>query len=308
MICRGTDTLELLRADYLRSHDVKPGYAQQLEISARSFARWYESQTGQLLTLPRINEPMACEWLHWLRSQGRTPRTCNGKRGDLLTLWRHAVRRSLLPPPLAEEIVRFREPQRNPTAWTQPQLDAILAAAATQKIGRAVPGWGRDHDRAALLLIYDTAFRLSAVLALTTASLRDDGALLAAAETQKTLTDEIRWLGPDTLDAVRTIHPGLLFPAAVPAPLLPWPFSRRAFTDRWLRIVEAAGLPTGRREGPQKMRRTSASWCEAAAPGAGKRQLGHRTPGLAEKNYIDRTIAPAMRAADLLPRIGKRDG
>ena len=58
----------------------------------------------------------------------RAAKTVNRKRGDILALWRHAKRRSLLSPPEAIEVVHFPEPKRRPDAYRLDELARRLEA------------------------------------------------------------------------------------------------------------------------------------------------------------------------------------
>lgn len=298
MIAPKISDLVGLLADYLKTHDLTAGSVRQLRITGDLFTRWYAEAYAVPFNLCELNERTVGEFLFWLRDTRKAePTTCNRKRGDLLTLWRYAARLKLLERPDPADVIRFRQPERMPTAWQPHELTAFLEACAVYKRYRPIPHWDARHDRAVLLVLYETAFRISACLSLTTDNLRDDGAIIARAETQKTFADEARFLSPATLAALRAAppHAGRLFP---------WPYSVASFRARWKAFLRLAGLPTTRRDGPQKLRRTSASWVEAAQPGSAQRHLGHRTAGLAAKHYIDPRIAGPPKASELLPRIG----
>lgn len=298
MICRAIDTLSALVTAYGREHDIKPQSAQQLEITVGLLVRWYESLTGLPAGLHVLNEGYINDFLHDMReSRGWAAKTANRKRGDILTLWRFAAGRSLADPPDESRIIRFKEPERAPEAWPLDELQKFLAACDSFEPTRPTPGWTGRHDRAVALVMYYTAYRFTACFKLRRQDLRDDGAILARAETQKTICDEVRWLGPDAVAAVKAI-------TSVDSELLfAWPYQKEAYWRRWKRILRHAGLSATRRDGPQKMRRSSASHLEAACPGAAQRHLGHKTAGLAYKHYVDPRIAPAQNAARILPRI-----
>ena len=170
-----------------------------------------------------------------------------------------------------------------------------MAACRAYVPGRPLPLWDGRHWRAVVLVMYYTAFRFSACLDLRREQLRPDGAIVADAEAQKTFCDEVGWLGTDAMAAI-----GDLPPAVGPA-LFAWPRKQGSFWYHWKRILGAAGLRAGRRDGPQRMRRTSATWMEVYRPGSATRHLGHKTAGLAKKHYIDRRIAAPLKASEILP-------
>jgi hypothetical protein len=290
-----------LLTDYLREHDIKAVSAEQLRITVNLFERWYREVYAVELGLPFVTEEICGEFLCWLRDKrGNAPKTLNRKRGDLLTLWRHAAEAGWMPVPKVPKIIRFREPTRTPDGWLQDELGKLLHACDTYKPGRRVPGWDGRHDRALALVIYDTAYRFSACMALQQTELRDDGAIMATFDTQKTNEDEVKWLGVDTMAAIRALPPPL---DPQDGRVFPWPFDKHAYRRRWKKILAMAGLRTTRRDGPQKMRRTSVSWLEFAKPGSAQDHLRHKTAGLARKHYIDPRIAHAYKACEVIPRI-----
>lgn len=274
---------------YRQARDLKPASIEQLTISCRLLARWY----GMPPPIASLDCQTLDRFLQEGRGRGLAAKTLNRRRGDLLTLVRfaHETWPDRVPnPPL--KLVKFREPRRAPEAWTLVEGRQILDAAANY---RSLPGFPSCRWPALMLVLYDTAFRIRAALAIKTADWRGD-MLLARAEHQKTATDEWRQLHADTIGALKAT-----FPPDRPL-LFGWPYGMTAFWRHWRAIVASAGLPTGRRNGPQRWRRMSASYLEAVCPGAAMQHLGHRTPGLAQRTYIDPRIAGGLKAAQFLPR------
>jgi hypothetical protein len=59
--------------------------------------------------------------------------------------------------------------------------------------------------------------------------------------------------------------------------------TRRPIQVQFAKLVRGAGL-----QGSTKwLRRSGATWCEVHQPGSAMAFLGHRTPGLAYKHYVD---------------------
>jgi len=296
MIASNVDSFSAVHALYKTTHDIKPVTIEQTDICVRLFEAWHLAAKLAPLTLATMSESLLCEFLFYLRDKGRSPRTCNGKRGQLLTLWKFARKKGLAPAFDPADVIRFREPERIPDAWSQLELARLLQACKTYH-GHRVAGWTWQHDQALILTIYDTAFRVSACLALRFADLGPDGTIVAAADTQKTNCDEEKFLGLDTLQAIY---------ATVGKPrelIFPWPYQKKAFWGRWKKLLTHAGLPHTRRDGPQKLRRTSVSHLEAARPGTAQHHLRHKTAGLATRHYLDPRVAYQYKAAELLPRI-----
>jgi len=73
--------------------------------------------------------------------------------------------------------------------------------------------------------------------------------------------------------------------------VLPGPLARRTFYVRWRKLLAVAGLEVSRRNGPQKLRRTSATFVEMLGVGRATAHLGHRSADLARRHYIDAGLA-----------------
>lgn len=299
MICFALDSLSRLLGEYIKARPMTASSAEQLTVTANLFARWYEQAHQAPFHPMGFSEPLINDFLNAMVDAKRFgPTTANNKRRHLLTLWKFATSREIVEPYKHERIARYKEPTIVPTAYLLDELDAFLDACPRTKFKRPVPGWDWRSDRALALAIYDTAFRIEATLQLLKPNLRSDGAILALYGSQKTFADEARWFGPTTMAAIR------LMPPSDDPRVFPYPFGAEYLVNRWKHIQRTAGLPTTRRDGPQKMRRTSASHLEANRRGSGKAHLGHKTPGLAEKHYFDPRIVRAEKAHEVMPKVG----
>jgi integrase len=126
------------------------------------------------------------------------------------------------------------------------------------------------------------------------------GLILAMAETQKQLADQLLPVSPQTvaaLEAIRGDRPEIF----------PWPYDRWAkgwnyptLHRRFRRLLKAAGLPATRKDQFHSIRRTTASYIKAAG-GDATWQLGHSGPKVTEV-YYDPRIVQRARQVDLLPR------
>jgi len=210
------------------------------------------------------------------------PKTVRNRRGDILSIWRYAAEEhGLCIPPIDRRIRAVAVPKRIPEAWTLDEMKAIIAASKT------IPGYYQcgvkccDWWEGFVRVGYDTALRLSDLLALP---VYIGGMFCVVQEkTQTALTCQLRHSTIATLDRIRTPERVNLFE---------WNLDRTALWRHWKDfILTPAGLKTGHREGPQKLRRTSVSHLAAISEHAAQRHLGHATPGLARRHYIDPSIA-----------------
>ncbi len=133
-----------------------------------------------------------------------------------------------------------------------------------------------------VLAAYDSALRLGDVLSIRFDQVDAEFTIVQ----QKTGDLHKVFLQPQTIVAVTSIR------LPVRQLVFEWKHSRQTFYTRFNRIIKDAGV----RPGTSKfIRRSSASYIERDNPGMAMRHLGHRTPGLAERNYIDPTIVRTER-------------
>lgn len=100
----------------------------------------------------------------------------------------------------------------------------------------------------------------------------------------------------DTIDAIN----GISQPAR--ELIWPWPFVRSYLWIRYRGLLRKAGMPNGRYSGFHRIRRTVASYYDAAG-GDASRLLGHSDKRVTDC-YLDPRITPTPQASDRLPRIG----
>jgi len=270
--------IDYLTDVYFAERPSGQGHRQDMAHVVRTFSAWARSP----ITVAGLNPDQLNRFLA-ANEEKRSPKTLRNWRNEIVAIWRLAWERgdTATPP---QHVRRIIVPETIPDAWTLDQLARMLNAADA-----AVGTYPTDIGIAAfwgefIRLAYDTALRLADLLALRFDAIMPDGSVVT--RQHKTGTSVHCRVSARTVQAIgRTLPPRR-------AILLPWPWRREALWRHWRKyVLEPAGLPTGPREGPQKLRRTSASHLETIAPGAAMRHLGHRTRGLAERHYIDPRIA-----------------
>lgn len=224
-----------------------------------------------------------------------SPATVATKRAHLLALWQWAAKRHLTAEWPDLPVVKL--PQRIPTAWTLEQLRSLLVACrdASGVISGIPAGlfW-----RALILVLFDTGLRAAAAWSLRRAEVDLDArTIYVRAETQKQRADQLLRFSPQTAAALMEIWepPRLL--------LFPWDRSPRMRYIEYERLLQRAGLPHGRRDKFQRIRRTTATLGLQYGRAAGfdpSRQLGHSSPEITRRHYLAPTIE--VQAADVLPR------
>jgi len=260
-----------------------PDALEQLVVAARLFERW----AGRRVPIAALDEATINRWLVSLEATEQAPRTIKNKRTALLAAWRYAATIGYHDrEPNTRRVRRIRVARPVPRCWTIEQIRRLLAAAETRpgcyyRSGIRRSRWWSAFIRTA----YDTGLRLGDLLRLTTEDVQADGTIVVAQhKTGHVHVTPPLW--PATLEAIRATFPPhreLLFP---------WPYRREYIYDEIKIIRDAAGINTGT---IKWLRRSSVSYYVRDNPGGGQAHLGHRSPGLAERAYIDPTISYGVR-------------
>jgi hypothetical protein len=135
-----------------------------------------------------------------------------------------------------------------------------------------------------IAVTWDTALRCGDALSIRLADIQANGKFMLTQ--QKTGWAHVCQLRQSTLDLIReSIPPQRKL-------LLPWPNCGKFFRERFSKLVTMAGIPQG---SSKWLRRASATEIERCHPGAAMSHLGHRTPGLAYRSYVDPRIIESTR-------------
>lgn len=274
-----------LRAVYVPSRlDLKPSSAEQLEVAVSLLTRW----RGREVLLSELSPEMVTEFLRSLGDSGKSPRTVNGRRASLITIWRHAARKGFAPRFDLADIPRRKIPRRHPTAWTADEMASIIAHLK------------RPWLKTMTLFIYETGARLSSTVQLTWDNWHPASRLMQLPiETSKTGLEQFVRVSPRTaerIESLRNYGQPRIFPC---------PADRRSIWRELKLACKAAGLPHTRRDLFQKIRRTNATLTAAATSAeVAAKQLGHSSPRMTIAAYIDPRMMPTVQAADVLPSLG----
>ena len=198
-------------------------------------------------------------WIGWMLER-YSPKTAREFRGDLLAVWRYAADRDLCQYPARIRVVHLSRPI--PVAWTLDEVRRMLSICPLVKHG--------DYLALLLTVAYETGLRRGDLLSLDARQIAPDGTVRSLQH--KTSIGHACQLRADTAERLR-LRGNLKPPVGV----------RRIY--RLLEQVrERANVSSG---AMQQMRRTGATQVEIQQPGAAQRFLGHETPGLAYRYYVD---------------------
>ncbi len=224
------------------------------------------------------------------RSEERASGTVKFERALILILWKWGFESGNLPA-MPRGILKIKARRAPTRAWTVEQLREVLAAtkpleARVMRSGARVGAF----LRAWALLGYETGGRFSDLMRFTGDNLDGDAVSWTQAKTGDPI---VRTLSPACLAAVRAMAAG-----SPDGRLIGWACDRRQAMRLMRQHLDAVGVG-----GSSKwLRRSGATHIEIEQPGKAKHHLGHRTPGLAEQNYIDwsQVRANAPRTPDLI--------
>jgi integrase len=253
-------------------------------VLLRQFSRWL----GRPAVLADLDEDRLSEFLA-VRLETHAAATISRERSQLLALAKYAHHRGLLTE--VPDVMPIRLLRKSPTSYTPGDMGRLVAAgrgAAGEISG--VPA--RLFWPALFLVIYDCGCRSGAAWALRWVDWSPP-ALLFRAEHAKQRSDQLLRVSQETvaaIEAIRRPSRDLIFA---------WPYCPDHRFRRVRAIFKAAGLPHGRHDQLQRIRRTTATLMHRAGYSA-TTQLGHSSDAVTRRHYLD--TSEDVQAADILPR------
>lgn len=262
----------------------------QYRLNIARFGRWL----GRDALVGDFSDDNLAAFTGSLLTDGKSPSTANKVGAQLRALWEFAARRGFTT--IYPTWRKRPEYKRCPTAWSRAQLSALFAAVAsvTGEIADAPAAiwWG-----CLMAVLWDTGLRIGAAMSLEWSDLdRETGELTVRAETQKDKEDQRFKLHRDTIAALG--HLG----GAKEGRVFRWDMCYQSLWYRYGKILKAAGLPHGRRDKFHRIRRSVASWFEAAG-GNATDLLGHSDRRVTMR-YLDPAVIGKPQASDILFRPG----
>lgn len=259
----------------------------------RYSVRCFGATLGRPATLDDLTDTQVSLHLARLVANHLSPYSVNKERSQLLAIWSFGARKKYLDhfPDVEPEIA----PKRAPLAWLESEMHRLVQVCREQPGDYAgVPAglwWVAIHE-----VCWDTAERIGAIRQLAWEHLNSDGWLVVPAELRKgKREDKCFLLGQDTLVTLRSI--------SQPArnQIFPWPFSATYLYHVYKQILRRAGLPADRRSKFHRLRRTAASYYEAAG-GNATDLLGHANRETT-KRYLDPRIVTQKQPSEVLFRL-----
>lgn len=225
-----------------------------------------------------------------LLNVGRAKATANRERVCLVALWRHAAKLKLLD--TWPDVPKEKEPIRAPQAWMREEIMRLLAT--TMMLDGEIPGteipqwlWWRSLIR----LILDTGERIGAVREARWEWITGNAILVPAEFRKGGKRDKMFLLSLDTIELLKKLRD-----KSTTQQVFPWPYSNTYLWNRYRKILEKAGLPTGRKRGMHALRRTTASVAHAAGLDA-QTLLDHSSARITQR-YLDIRFTRQSQASE----------
>lgn len=229
-------------------HGKSPNTTRLYQVCFRNFSK----TLGQTPMLSDLTNELVIKHMQRMLDDGRAKATANKERCQLVALWRYAAQIKLLDS--WPDVPKEQEPQRIPQAWTLSDMEKLLAAANRQKgcIGDA-PAWLWWVTLIRFCL--DTGERISAMMACQWDWIESDHVVIRAEVRKGSRRDKWTQLSTETCDLLRQLRQHTGRTNCVFA----WPYCKTYLWTRYKVILIDAGLPTGRKCGVHRIRKTAAS-------------------------------------------------
>lgn len=277
---------DLHQAYCIQSLNLKPNSAAQILYSVNNFRRFLKREP----TTEDFTKPVLIDFMKSFPN----PRTANGNRTNLLTLWRFAEEENLIAPP--PRIQKRNVPLREPVVFTLYEVKRLWEATDLLE-----GDWGgvpiRQAWKVAIAVLWDTAARIGTLLQAELAEVNlTTGTWHVPAEHLKGgRADRVFQLHPDTISVIRDSRTTRKL-------LFPFPYRKEAAERHLGKILILADLPHSPKHKFHCLRRTAESYA-AANMGieAAAEAVGHSVQ-IARKHYVSQSICKPPSLVNFLPR------
>jgi len=253
----------------------------------------FSASLGRECEVSDFDELLVARFLS-ARKRTHAAATVAKDRSQLRALWEFSARRGLCK--TFPTIALVKIPERIPEAWRTDDMITILRSCDQERtVIAGIPA--RLWWRALITLAYETGERISPILALPWSNVVGCSVMFYA-ESRKNKTRDIRReVSVSCADALWSIKMGRSGDQLV----FPWDRGRSYIWGRLGIILERCGMPHNRYCKFHRIRKTTASYFEAAG-GDSQRLLDHADPATTRK-YLDPRIVKTPQACDLLPSV-----
>lgn len=247
-------------------------------LSERECCAKYAAQMTKIAAkLPEFTAKAINSYLR-ARQESLSPSSVANDRRVLLTLWRYAWEESLIDSP-PRGVMRIKVPAKPVQAWTMAECLALVKGAEKFSSTRMRNGANLGAFlKCWVMLAYETGARYGDIFAWKADNFRGTA---VGWVTSKTGVPCTRILSHQALALVSQ-----MLDASPDGTVLGWVCCRRQSFKLMRALIESCGLPAG---SGRWLRRSAATHVEMTQPGKAQWFLGHRTPGLAARHYLDQS-------------------
>ena len=253
--------------------DIAARYLSERECCAK-----YAAQMAKLAA--RISSFSAQAINSYLRerSASLSPSSVANDRRVILTLWRYAWEEGLTPE-APRGVMRVKVPAKTVRAWTMAEVRQLVKSAERfcQKRLRNGANLG-VFLQCWVMLAYETGARYGDIFSWTEDNFRGTA---VGWVTSKTGVPCTRVVSQKTLELV-----GKMLQASPDGRVLGWVCCRRQSFKFMKLLLASCGMKDG---SGRWLRRSAATHVEMTQPGKAQWFLGHKTPGLAARHYLDQS-------------------
>lgn len=214
-------------------------------------------------------------------------------RAQIAAIWGFCSRRKLCD--TWPQTPRIIVPERIPEAWLADEMQMVIDSARQEPFTYyGMPG--SKVFPAMLLTAYSTGERIGAIMGLKCRDVRGCNVIFRAEDRKGRRRDIFREISDECANALLSIRRGPEDTA------IPWDRHPTYVYNRLKIILKRAGLPHGRKDKFHRVRKTTASYYEAAG-GSAQRLLDHSSPAVTRRYLDPRIVAPGVPAPSVLPKV-----
>lgn len=285
-------------ADVYRPLKMLGKSAHTIRLYLQTLAR-FKDFLGREPTLEDLNDAAVCNFLQHRITQGRAAHTVDKERDKIIALANYAAKKRHIGEFI--DIPTLNPPSAAPQCWKQEHVSALLAAC--EKMTGTVAGNDARHWWTAFhYVVLYTGERTGAVMSLkwewldmATGWLRVPGEFRKGGKKAMTyrlpqcVLDKLRLIELPKRDLIFAVH---------------WKksYMTGSFYLHYGKLLRIAGLPDSRKFKPQCLRRTFASFLEAAG-GDATRALAHSSRKVTETSYLDETVIDRIPSSEVLGKV-----
>lgn len=247
-------------------------------LSERDCCAQYAAQVTNLAAkIPEFSAQAVNAYLRE-RADSLSPSSVANDRRVILTLWRYAWEEDLIAD-APRGVMRIKVPAKPVRAWTMAECRALVKGAEKYfskrlrngaNLGLFLQTW--------VMLAYETGARYGDVFAWRAENFTGQA---VGWVTSKTNVPCVRVVSEQTLELVQA-----MLKDSKDGTVLGWVCCRRQSFKFMRMLIASCGLPAG---SGRWLRRSAATHVEMTQPGRAQWFLGHKTPGLAARHYLDQS-------------------